>query len=177
MESDLELFSSPFPATPLPHELWWVAVEGAQEDMGGWLILADRGARGLSQIQEAFQQADIRVLAAVDAQSLHRALGYPDGSPRQESSVAFRRADDGLVSSVHTSCPAQTLVELRLQHPKDVLVLVESQDAAFNLDQVMQQMLQSEGFDGIRMDLRDEPRGKGAWGLAMARTRQAKQGQ
>lgn len=153
------------PAPPTPSECWWVAVENAVDPSGGWFVLADPGERGAKQIQATFQKAEIAILAAVSASDLETAVKGLDGQ-----TIALRLANGNLQISRHDEEPAQVLVDLRLEHPTDRILLVESADPAIELYARMRALLESGGFEGVRMDLRAAPRGQGAWGLALVRS-------
>ena len=156
-----------FPAPPTASELWWVAVENAIEPSGGWLILADPKDQGARKIQTTFQRAGISILAAVSADDLAHALE----NHASEDTLALRLDPCGALQvSHHATSPAQTLLDLRMQFPEDRILLVESQAPARELATRMQALVDQGSFEGIRMDLRDEPRGQGAWGLALVRS-------
>lgn len=153
------------PYPPDPSECWWVAVENAVDPSGGWIVLAEPGEAGARKIQATFQHAGIAILSAVSAADLERALAGVQGK-----TVALRVDGETLRVSHHDEDPAQVLVDLRLAHPQDRIVLVDSISPAVELLARMRRLLESGGFDGVRMDLRPEPRGLGAWGLALVRS-------
>lgn len=155
------------PSPPVANELWWVAVENAEDPSGGWLVLADPGPKGAAQIQSALSKAGIAFMAALDFTQLRTALK----DTNRETVVAWKVHQGQAQSSFHEGSVAQVLVELRLAEPDDVLLLVESMDAAHELGERMRTIINSGSFRDIRMDLRSAPRGQGTWGLSLAKLR------
>lgn len=152
------------PAPPTLQELWWVAVEGSHDPSGGWLVLADPGVAGAQAIASTLVQAGIDFLAAASAEDLVIALGAHEGLP----TLALRVAQGKLVVSRHPDPPAQVLLDLRLAHPSDRIILVDDVAPVRALLQRLEAIVDSQKFEGIRLDLRSPPRGQGAWGLALA---------
>lgn len=149
------------------HELWWVAVEGASDKSGGWFILADPLDAGAAQIDKAFIQADILIMAAVDLASLADidAAQYGAGSTVWHS-------ENGRLHSYSTSMRLhEALVDLRLSNDSTQIILASDNQYVGDLLKQMKTMTQDQDLSLIRMDLRKAPRGRGAWGLAKARSK------
>lgn len=164
-------FESDQPAArPTPREVWWVAVEGAPEPSGGWVVLADEGQAGASQIQATFSKARIGVLAAVDAVSLANALSRSPGHEGQEHSVVWTQDSGVQRAQVVKGSAAQALVATRLASPSARIFLAQSQCEVEKLSRQLLAVVDSPVLEGVRMDLRAAPRGHGAWGLAQLRS-------
>ena len=160
----MEMIDDDLPAPPLDAELWWVAVEGSQDPSGGWLVLADPGEAGALAIARALSQAGISFMAAASLPDLVAALDQAGALP----TVAFRVSGSSLLVTRHLDPPAQVLLDLRLAHPADRILLVDDLSPAKALLDRMSQVISRGGFEGVRLDLRSPPRGQGAWGLALA---------
>lgn len=157
---------NPLPAPPTEREVWWVAVEDAIDRTGGWIVLADEGERGAKQIEQALSQASVAFMAAIDASQLKQAL---EGT--NPSTVVAWRAHDGQTSGErYQQSEGEVLFHLRLNDPTDTVLLVENLKEVHALQARLDHLVKTSNFDGIRMDLRDRPRGQGAWGLALARS-------
>lgn len=157
-------------ARPTPGEVWWVAVEGSPDPSGGWVVLADEGELGARQIQETFSKARIGVLAAVDAVSLAGALSRAPGERGQEHSVVWTLNAGAQRGQVVKGGSAQALVCARLASPSARILLAQSQNEVERLSARLLAVADSPTLEGVRMDLRDAPRGQGAWGLAQLRS-------
>lgn len=155
---------------PTLSEVWWVAVEGASEPSGGWVVLADEGQAGAAQIQATFSKARIGVLAAVDAISLATALSRPSDEEGQEHSVVWTGDAEVQHTKVVKGGSAQALVATRLASPSTRIFLAQSQREVEKLSRQLLAVVDSPVLEGVRMDLRAAPRGRGAWGLAQLRS-------
>lgn len=164
-------FESDQPAArPTPQEVWWVAVEGAPEPSGGWVVLADEGQAGAAQIQATFSKARIGVLAAVDAVSLATSLSRAPGDEEREHSVVWTKDAGVQRAQVVRGGSAQALVAARLASPSARIFLSQSQNEVERLSARLLAVADSPTLEGVRMDLRDAPRGQGAWGLSLLRS-------
>lgn len=154
------------PSPFLAQELWWVAVQGANDPSGGWFLLADPGDTGAAQIEQAFQKAGLPIMAAVDAQSLAGLVAGLD----TKSCLAWRMENNQWVPSTSTSPAGEVMADLRIAHPRDRILLVSEQAPVHELSHRMDDMVERGTFEAIRLDLRQPPRGLGSWGLARARS-------
>ena len=152
---------------PILSEVWWVAVQGATDPSGGWIILADEGQAGASAIQETFAKARIPILAAVDATSLEAALKHSGEDQESQRAIIWMGQDEEYAGHAVPGSSAQALVSARLEESRAHIVLSQSQQAVRALSKRLATVPSSISMEGVRMDLRSPPRGQGSWGLTL----------
>lgn len=157
---------------PTLSEVWWVAVQGATDPSGGWIVLADEDQAGVDAIQDTFAKARIPILAAVDTASLSRALGQAGGHQQKEQSIVWVGNAQGYQGRVAPGSSAQALLSTRLEDSCAHIVLSQTQQEVQQLLARLTAVPSSTFMEGVRMDLRSPPRGQGSWGLTLLRAGQ-----